>query len=128
MTPQTVPGPFSAANLRPGVWQLTTDPVSGPEIHVLGAGPEAAELLQQVSRVRVEWRADGVLLELSGVHGARYLRARGAIIHQPQPRLYESLPLSNFDAAAQRFWRRVFLLIRLPGGRRLLRFMARRNR
>jgi hypothetical protein len=128
MTRQTVSGPFAATRLQSGIWQLTTELASGPEIHLLGAGPEASELLVLVSRVTVEWRSDGVLVELSGVHGVRYLKARGAIIHQPQSRLYDSLPLSSFDAAAQRFWRRVFLLIRLPGGRRLLGLMTRRNR
>jgi hypothetical protein len=42
--------------------------------------------------------------------------------------LYEALPLAGFDATARRFWRRVFLLVRLPGGRYLLRLIAQRKR
>jgi hypothetical protein len=38
------------------------------------------------------------------------------------------LPLVVLDAAARRFWGRVFLIARLPGGRRLLRWIAQRTR
>jgi len=34
--------------------------------------------------------------------------------------LYAALPLAQFDRRARRFWRRVFLLVRIPGGRSLL--------
>jgi len=56
------------------------------------------------------------------------LKTRNAIIHEPLTRLYEGLPLASFDPAARRFWRRVFRLVRIPGGRHLLRFIARRSR
>jgi hypothetical protein len=55
-------------------------------------------------------------------------RAQSASIQEPQNALYERLPLASFDARAQRFWRRVFLLARLPGGAALLRALARRRR
>jgi hypothetical protein len=42
--------------------------------------------------------------------------------------LYDSLPLADFDRSAQRFWNRVFRVMRLPGGRFLLRFLARGGR
>ena len=35
------------------------------------------------------------------------------------------LPLAQFDQKAKRFWGRVFRLMRIPGGRYLLRFLAR---
>jgi hypothetical protein len=38
------------------------------------------------------------------------------------------LPLVSFDDKARRFWRRVFRLVRIPGGRHLLGVLARRNR
>ncbi len=38
--------------------------------------------------------------------------------------LYDSLPLVKFDADARRFWRRVFGLVRIPGGRYLLKFLS----
>jgi hypothetical protein len=39
--------------------------------------------------------------------------------------LYESLPLVSIDANARRFWRRVFRLVRIPGGRFLLKLLTR---
>jgi hypothetical protein len=36
--------------------------------------------------------------------------------------------LADFDARARRFWRRVFVLVRIPGGRRLLGMLARASR
>jgi hypothetical protein len=128
ITRQTVTGPFAAQTLPTGVWQLTGEGASGPQIHLRGVGPEAPRLLAPISRLTVEWRADGVLLTLTGADGVHHLKAGSAIIHQPQPRLYESLPLARFDAAAQRFWRRIFRLIRIPGGRWLVALIARRNR
>jgi hypothetical protein len=125
---QTVSGPFSARELRNGFWRLTA--ASGPEIYLQDAGPDASELLRDVSiaTLCVEWRADGVTVAVAGNHGVRYLSTAGAIIHEPKARLYENLPLASFDADAKRFWTRVFRLIRIPGGRFLLGFIARRNR
>jgi hypothetical protein len=40
------------------------------------------------------------------------------------PKLYEALPLARFDAKARRFWGRVFWLVRMPGGRSLLKYFA----
>jgi len=58
----------------------------------------------------------------------RHGGARTATIHEPRPELYQGLPLVVMDDAAKRFWRRVFLLARIPGGRRLLRWIAERSR
>jgi hypothetical protein len=56
------------------------------------------------------------------------VEAAAAIVHEPLGRLYESLPLANIDANARRFWRRVFRLVRLPGGRYLLKLLTRVGR
>jgi hypothetical protein len=126
---KTLPGPFSARNIGAGVWQLETGALSGPEIYLRGTGPDAHELLRDVSITAVgcEWRVDGVKVALTLANGVRYLTVGGAIIHEPRTRLYESLPLASFDSGARRFWKRVFRLMRLPGGRFLLGFIARRN-
>jgi hypothetical protein len=50
------------------------------------------------------------------------------IVHEPLGRMYESLPLAGIDANARRFWRRVFWLVRLPGGRYLLKLLTRGRR
>jgi hypothetical protein len=81
-----------------------------------------------ITTLGVEWRVDGVRLALSGANGVRYLTAGSAIIHEPRVHLYEALPLAAFDSDAKRFWKRVFRLMRIPGGRFLLRFLARGRR
>jgi hypothetical protein len=122
-------GLFTAHSAGAGAWQLTTAAAAGAEIFLYGAGADAPLLFKDasMSSVGIEWRADGVRVALTGDTGIRHLRVAGAIIHEPQPRLYEALPLAGFDADAKRFWRRVFALLRVPGGRFLLRFLARRS-
>ncbi len=65
---------------------------------------------------------------VTGADGVRRFTSESVFIHEPKTRLYDSLPLARFDAAAQRFWKRVFRLIRIPGGRLLLGAIARRRR
>ena len=122
-------GPFAARNLGAGTWVLTGDAVDGPEIYLQGTGP-GAEFPAGAAcrRLAIAWRGDGVEITVTAPNGIRVLEAASAIIHEPKPRLYESLPLAGFDADARQFWNRVFRLIRIPGGRHLLGFIARRKR
>ncbi len=130
---RTVSGPFSARKLRPGLWHLYSEASVGPELFLDGVGVEADELLQggPFAALRLEWLADEVTVTLAGVNGVVgrvcQLPARSAVLHEPKPRLYEALPLADFDSGAKRFWNRVFSLLRIPGGRYLLRFIARRR-
>jgi hypothetical protein len=122
-------GPFSARNLGAGSWVLTSDATDGPEVYLQGIGPGAEFLAGAAfAQLAVAWRGDGVEITATAANGIRALKAASAIIHEPKPRLYESLPLAGFDADARRFWNRVFRLIRIPGGRHLLGFIARRKR
>jgi len=122
-------GPFSARPLGAGSWVLTAGFADGPEVYLQGIEP-GAEFLATVAieKLTVAWRGDGVELTLSAANGVRILEAASAIIHEPRPQLYDSLPLAGFDADARKFWNRVFRLMRIPGGRRLLGFIARRKR
>jgi len=61
-----------------------------------------------------------LVLRMTSAEQVRSVKARSAIVHEPLPRLYEALPLVSLDAKARRFWRRVFRLVRIPGGRYLL--------
>jgi hypothetical protein len=92
-----------------------------------------------VSAITLEWHSGGVRLSAhappagtakagSFAVGPTVSNARQALVHKPVPALYESLPLERLDARARRFWARVFLLVRLPGGRALLNLWARRRR
>jgi len=60
--------------------------------------------------------------------GACTLTADRVLLHEPDERLYDALPLERYTPDARRFWQRVFWLVRLPGGGVLLRFVARRRR
>jgi hypothetical protein len=125
---KTVSGPFTVRNLGAGAWQLTTQ--TGTEVLLRGAGAAAPEILQEpgLAALGLEWSTDAVRVTTRGAQGVRSLVSRSALVHEPRPHLYENLPLASFDADAQRFWRRIFGLIRIPGGRYLLRFIARRGR
>jgi hypothetical protein len=125
---KTVSGPFTVRNLGAGSWQLRTQ--TGIEVQLRGAGAAAPEILQEpgLDALVLEWSTNTVRVTSRGARGARRLASRSAWVHESLPRLYETLPLASFDAGAQRFWRRIFRLMRIPGGRYLLRFIARRGR
>jgi len=122
-------GAFQARDLGSGTWRLTITGLSTFEVLLQGAGPDAAQALAlpNCNGLSLEWQEAGVLLTLSSPAGTGFANARSAIIHEPRAHLYEALPLVSFDADARRFWRRIFRLVRIPGGRYLLRFLARRK-
>jgi hypothetical protein len=123
-------GPFLLHDLGRGAWRLSRTVPPVLEVIVQGARPDAAGAFgpEECRALTLEWRESGVILTLSAATGDRSVEARGAIIHEPQARLYEGLPLASFDAGAARYWRRIFRIMRVPGGRFLLGFLARRNR
>jgi hypothetical protein len=129
VTRQSLPGPFSAAKLHSGVWQLTAEAADGARVYLHGAGPEASKLLagMRITALEFEWRMEDVMVSLTGASGVRRFKSESVFIHEPRTRLYDSLPLASFDAGAQRFWKRVFRLIRIPGGRLVLGAIARRR-
>lgn len=125
-----LPGAFQTHALSAGVWRLSCNEPALIDVFVLGATPQAAEFLRapSVRDLDIDWRADCALLG-STVDGVRKTVAmQGAIVHEPLPRLYAALPLAGLDEQARRFWRRVFRLVRIPGGRHLLGILARRSR
>jgi hypothetical protein len=121
-------GDFRSRKLGSGAWSLTSAAPDGPEIHLFGVAPESATDLEgaEATRVALVWAPGGVSVTWVSRSGARILKASAATIHEALPSLYEGLPLERLDARARRFWRRVFILVRIPGGRRLLGLMARR--
>lgn len=119
-------GPLERRELSHGTWQWIAP--GGGEVLIRGAEPGAAEALRSAvpRAISVDWLKEGALVTLISDAGPHLLRARFAVAHEPLVRLYEALPLMSFDPPARRFWRRVFFLVRIPGGRRLLGLVARR--
>jgi hypothetical protein len=129
-TSRALAGSFAMHELGSDVWHLATRDCAGPQIYLIGADSGAARMVRNtnISAVALEWCDHGVLVTLTSCDEPKPLHARAALIHEPFGQLYQSLPLAHFDSTARRFWRRVFRLVRIPGGRHLLRFMAPRDR
>lgn len=123
-------GAFLPQDLGHGAWQLSRpaphevnvflrDAERGAQ-HAFGTGP--------LVDLGIEWHAEKVLLTFMSDERVASVEAAGAIVHEPLDHLYERLPLVSIDADARRFWRRVFRLVRIPGGRYLLKALASRRR
>ena len=123
-------GAFLPQDLGNGAWQLSR--AAPHEIMVFlrdtqrdaqrsfGTGP--------LVDLGIEWHAEKVLLTFMSEQRVASVEAASAIVHEPLEHLYERLPLVSIDADARRFWRRVFRLVRIPGGRYLLKALARSRR
>jgi hypothetical protein len=124
-----LPGTFLARDLGEGAWRLSRGEAAPIDVFLRGAESGAAEALRSafVRDIDIEWRAEMVLLTMTSAEQQRTVKAQSVIVHEPLARLYEALPLATLDANARRFWRRVFRLVRIPGGRYLLGALARRR-
>jgi hypothetical protein len=125
-----LPGTFLTRDLGAGAWRLSRGETEPIDILVSGTESEAADALRSrfVRDIDIEWRAEAVVLSMTSAERRRSVKAQSVIVHEPLPRLYETLPLVTLDAKARLFWRRVFRLVRIPGGRHLLGVLARRTR
>lgn len=125
-----LPGTFLTRDLGEGVWRLSRGEAAPIDVFLRGTESGAAEALGSpvVRDIDIEWRPETVVLRMTSAEQVRSVKARSATVHEPLPRLYEALPLISLDAKARRFWRRVFRLVRIPGGRYLLGALARRTR
>jgi hypothetical protein len=126
---RTINASLTARELAPGIWCLSSGGADGIDIILRGASPESHAALKDIRATKavIEWQGRGARVTLSAAGGTTQIPARTVILHEPRPLLYDALPLARFDAAARRFWRRVFWLVRIPGGRRLLGLVARRS-
>jgi len=123
-------GTLMTHDLGEGAWRLSRSGPSPVDVFLRGADFRAADTLQPsgISDVGIEWRAGDVVLTHTSAGRRNSLSVQSAIVHEPLERLYEALPLVSMDEKARRFWRRVFWLVRIPGGRHLLGILARRTR
>jgi hypothetical protein len=106
--------------------------VSGPaEFQIIAVGADSRRVAacgSALHELDIEWHAHRVLITAASAGAATMLEASSVLVHESLPNLYGALPLADFDARARRFWRRVFLLVRVPGGRRLLGILAHASR
>jgi hypothetical protein len=125
-----LPGTFLAHHLNDGAWRLSRGEPAPIDVFMSGAEAAAGETfrLQKVRDIDIEWRAGAVVMTMTAAEQPRTVRMQSTIVHEPQARLYASLPLADLDADTRRLWRRIFGLARVPGGRYLLRLLARRTR
>jgi hypothetical protein len=124
-------GEFLPQDRGDGAWQLSR--LAPHEINVFLRGTERGAQRSfgtgPLVDLGIEWHAEKVLLTFMSDERVASVEAASAIVHEPLDELYERLPLVSIDANARRFWRRVFRLVRIPGGRYLLKALARpRNR
>lgn len=127
---RNLPGAFLTQDLGEGAWRLSRTEAAPIDIFLRGTESAAAEALRSppVRDIGIEWRAETVVLTVTSAEQPRTITAQSAIVHEPAARLYEALPLVTPDEGARRFWRRVFGLVRIPGGRHLLGILASRKR
>jgi hypothetical protein len=123
-------GEFSSRNLGPGAWQLVRSAPARADVFLRGVESGAADAIgsPNLRELDIEWQDDTVLLTVTAAGRRGSFKAQSAIVHEPLVRLYDDLPLVILDEKARRFWRRVFRLVRIPGGRHLLGILARRTR
>jgi hypothetical protein len=120
-------GAFLAQDRGHGAWQLTRAAPHEMDVFLREAEPGAARAfgMAPIVELGIEWHERTALLSFMAGDRVGTVEAGTAIVHEPLGRLYESLPLVSIDADARRFWRRVFRLVRLPGGRYLLKVLTR---
>jgi len=124
---RNLPGPFVARNIGVGSWLLARGNPLPMTVILRGAQLDAAEALSvfETEYLDIEWYAETVVLTMTSAGRKRSINARSALVHEPLAHLYDALPLAAVDEKMRRFWRRVFRLIRIPGGRYLLGVLAR---
>lgn len=123
-------GRFAAQDLKDGTWRLSRADLEPAEVLLRGLDSRAAEVLASpdLRDLDIEWQDTGAELCATSSGRRISLGAQSVIVHEPMARLYDGLPLARTTLKSRRFWRRVFCLVRIPGGRLLLAAMARRTR
>ena len=123
-------GVFTTQDRGDGAWQLSRAAPHETSVFLRDAERDAGAAFGagQLIDLGIEWHAEKALLTFMSGGKVASVAAQSAIVHEPLSDLYDNLPLPSIDADARRFWRRVFALVRLPGGRFLLRLLTRSGR
>lgn len=127
-------GPITIAERGAHGWRLSSP---GDRAIVYLRGGTAAEAPLLLARIAAGAACTGLALEWTGAaataslrfdDGSVLLTVDEARVHEFPGELYRTLPLAQFDARARQFWRWVFGLVRVPGGRIWLKILTRRSR
>jgi len=120
-------GAFLPQDRGNGTWQLSRPAPHEINVFLRDAerGAERSFGKGPLIDLGIEWHTEKVFLTFMSDEKVASVEAANAIVHEPLDQLYERLPLVSIDADARRFWRRVFRLVRIPGGRYLLKLLAR---
>jgi hypothetical protein len=120
-------GAFLPQDRGKGAWQLSRPAPQEINVFLRDAecSAERSFATGPLVDLGIEWHEEKVLLTFMSEERVASVEAASAIVHEPLERLYERLPMISIDADARRFWRRVFRLVRIPGGRYLLKVLAR---
>jgi hypothetical protein len=123
-------GAFLPRHRGNGAWQLSRPAPHEINVFLRGAEPSARRSFatSPIIELGIEWHDEKVLLTFMSEERVASVEAASAIVHEPMERLYERLPMASIDADARRFWRRIFRLVRIPGGRHLLKLLTRSRR
>ena len=124
------PGAFVAHDRGNGKWQLAraAPPALCVFLRDTEHGAARAFGTLPIVELGIEWQPNRALLTFMSGDKVASVESASAIVHEPLEHLYESLPLVSIDANARRFWRKVFRLVRIPGGRFLLKLLTRSGR
>jgi hypothetical protein len=119
--------PFDVEDCGKGLWCLRQHAKLDAALFVRGSLPIAQ--LSKCKSLGIEWLdGGGALVSIALPSQTLTMQVKSAFLQEPRPRIYGVLPLGRVDARTLRFWRRVFALVRLPGGQFLLGWLAARNR
>ena len=122
-------GDFRVAPVGADCWRIDNLAAPHESLWLRGVEARAAAVPPRIDHLTVVWEADGrIALTLSAGEQSVAVDASSALLHEPREDLYESLPLPAYSPERALFWRRVFRLVRIPGGRLLLGWLARRSR
>ena len=120
-------GAFLVQSRGDAAWQLFRAAPHEMTVFLRDAEQGAAQAfgVGPILELGIEWQGEKALLTFLAGDKVASVAAASVIVHEPLANLYECLPLASIDADARRFWHRVFRLVRIPGGRYLLKLLTR---
>jgi hypothetical protein len=130
MLQRSLSGEFHVEVLGPDTWWVTNQRPPGQCL--LLRRVEASDPLQApgvAQRISVTWNGSApVAVAFTRDEQTMTVVAGAVFLNEPAAAVYAGLPLPAFTSTMRRFWRRVFRLVRIPGGRWALGWLSRRRR